>query len=135
MKKVTLFIAIIALVAVCAVALCACAPAGTPDKAKAALDKHGYSASVDKSIIPAALKLLGVDGVDAVVIGTYSDDDTSEGVTIVYFYKAEQAKDGYNAVKSYAESKDGNSKDSDWEFAQSGKMIWYGTKAAIKAAR
>ena len=135
MKKLTLIVAIVTLVAVCAMVLCACAPAGTADKAVAALDKHGYSASVDKNIIPAALKLLGVDGIEAVVVGAKSTDDSDEAVTIVYFYKADQAKASYNTIKSYAEGKDKNSKDSDWEFAQSGKMIWYGTKAAIKAAR
>ncbi|MBQ8339450.1 MAG: hypothetical protein IJY16_03280, partial [Clostridia bacterium] len=45
-------------------------PAKEPADAVAALKENGYTAAEDKIIIPAALKLLGVEGVKSVVSGS-----------------------------------------------------------------
>ncbi len=132
-------IAALALVVVMSLAmLVACAPNSNPDKAIEALKKNGYTAAKDANVVPAALTLVGVKGVDTVISGTKSsgegDDAKVDHVTVIYFASADQAKTAWDKVKSYAE-KDKDSKDSDWTITQSGKMIYYGTKAGIAAAR
>lgn len=132
-------IAALALVVVMSLAmLVACAPNSNPDKAVEALKKNGYTAAKDANVVPAALTLVGVKGVDTVISGTKSsgegDDAKIDHVTVIYFASADQAKTAWDKVKSYAE-KDKDSKDSDWTITQSGKMIYYGTKAGIAAAR
>lgn len=132
-------IAALALVVVMSLAmLVACAPNSNPDKALEALKKNGYTAAKDANVVPAALTLAGVKGVDTVISGTKSsgegDDAKVDHVTVIYFASADQAKAAWDKVKSYAE-KDEDSKDSDWTITQSGKMIYYGTKAGIAAAR
>lgn len=132
-------IAALALVVVMSLAmLVACAPNSNPDKAIEALKKNGYTAAKDANVVPAALTLVGVKGVDTVISGTKSsgegDDAKVDHVTVIYFASADQAKTAWDKVKSYAEN-DKDSKDSDWTITQSGKMIYYGTKAGIAAAR
>ena len=132
-------IAALALVVVMSLAmLVACAPNSNPDKALEALKKNGYTAAKDANVVPAALTLVGVKGVDTVISGTKSsgegDDAKVDHVTVIYFASADQAKAAWDKVKSYAE-KDEDSKDSDWTITQSGKMIYYGTKAGSAAAR
>ena len=137
MKKFAKIMAV-ALVAVMAVAiLVACAPASDPDKALAALKKHEYTAAQDKLVIPAALTLAGVKDIEAVITGTKAvkkgDESKLESVTIVYFASASAAKDAWSKVEEYA--KKDNKDNSDWTIKQSGAMIYWGTSAAIKAAR
>ncbi len=132
-------IAALALVVVMSLAmLVACAPNSNPDKAIEALKKNGYTAAKDGNVVPAALTLVGVKGVDTVISGTKSsgegDNAKVDHVTVIYFASADQAKTAWDKVKSYAE-KDKDSKESDWTITQSGKMIYYGTKAGIAAAR
>ena len=139
-------IAALALVVVMSLAmLVACAPNSNPDKAIEALKKNGYTAAKDANVVPAFATapptkptLVGVKGVDTVISGTKSsgegDDAKVDHVTVIYFASADQAKTAWDKVKSYAE-KDKDSKDSDWTITQSGKMIYYGTKAGIAAAR
>lgn len=132
-------IAALALVVVMSLAmLVACAPNSNPDKAIEALKKNGYTAAKDANVVPAALTLVGVKGVDTVISGTKSsgegDNAKVDHVTVIYFASADQAKTAWDKVKSYAE-KDKDSEDSDWTITQSGKMIYYGTKAGIAAAR
>ena len=126
MKKFTKVFAVV-LVAVMALALLtACGPASDPDRAKAALEKNGYTA------IKASTG--GFAGLKAIVTGTkglLSGD--AQTVTIYYFEDAKAAKDAWEDIKSESDSK-GKDK-SDWVVGQSGAMIYYGTKDAIKAAR
>ena len=132
-------IAALALVVVMSLAmLVACAPNSNPDKAIEALKKNGYTAAKDENVVPAALTRVGGKGVEAVISGTKStgegDNAKVDHVTVIYFASADQAKTAWDKVKSYAE-KDKDSKESDWTITQSGKMIYYGTKAGIAAAR
>ncbi|MCH5157188.1 MAG: hypothetical protein J1G02_04860 [Clostridiales bacterium] len=138
MKKFAKITAV-ALVAIMALALLvACGPASDPQKAIDALKKHEYTAAKDTTLVPAALTLAGVKGVDAVVSGskTVKDGDKNkvESVTIVYFTDSAAAKDAWAKVEEYAK-KDNKDNDSDWTVKQSGAMIYWGTSAAIKAAR
>ena len=138
MKKFAKVMAVV-LVGVMALALLvACGPASDPDKAIASLEKNGYTAGKDSVIIPIALAGLKVKGVETVISGskTVKDGDKSklETVTVVYFTDSKAAKDAWEKVKGYAE--DQKDKDSsDWTVKQSGAMIYWGTSAAIKAAR
>ena len=137
MKKFAKVMAV-ALVAVMALAvLVACAPASDPDKAVEALKKHEYAAGKE-TLLANTLKALGVEGLEAVVKGTKSvqngDKTKLETVTIVYFKDSKTAKDAWSKLEDYA-NKDNKDKDSDWTVKQSGAMIYWGTSAAIKAAR
>ena len=132
-KRIAIITALVALVVVCTVVLCACAPNADPSKAVASLEKNGYSAYKDATIIPAAMKLFGISGVDCVVVGVLSTNENSESIYVVYFYNSEQASDSYDSVKSYFEEKE--DAESDWELGILGKVVWYGTKAAVKASK
>ena len=138
MKKFTKVLAVSLIVVLSMMALVACAPNSDPAKARASLDEHEYtnSEAIDK-IAAATLKLL-VDGVDTVVSGSKVVEDKDgnkkmESVTIVYFYQASQAKDAMEDLKK--ESDKDKEDESDWVFEQSGKMIYWGTKEGVKAAR
>ena len=111
-------------------------PAKEPADAVAALKENGYTAAEDKIIIPAALKLLGVEGVKSVVSGSATIEDKFETITVVYFNDKDAAKTAMEKIEKYAdENKDDKAEDSDWVVKQSGAMIYYGTKAAVKAAK
>lgn len=131
MKK-TLKIVAIMLVAVMSLAvLVACAPNADPDKAVAALKEAGY----DANKIPST----GLFGKECYVVGskTFKDDDGNIKVefVMIYYYKTnEDAQSDWESIKAEADKSD-KKDDSDWEVGSSGKMIWYGTSAAIKAAR
>ena len=131
-------VACLTLVAVmlCATLASCGGPAKDPSDALAALKKNDYVAAEDTLIIPGALKLLGVNGVSSVVSGSATIEDKFETVTIIYFDDADAAKAAVEKVEKYAdEKKDDKAEDSDWVVKQSGAMIYFGTKAAIKAAK
>ncbi|MBE6702771.1 MAG: hypothetical protein E7585_05105 [Ruminococcaceae bacterium] len=65
------------------------------------------------------------------VEATLSATNGKEFVRIVYYESASAAKDAWEAA--YEEFEKEN--DSDLIIKRSGKMIWSGTKAAIKAAK
>lgn len=132
MKK-TLKIVAVMLVAIMSLAmLVACAPASDPDKALAALKKDGYKATKVDSVVGLGGLVCTVTGVKAV---TDKDGNKKvETVTIHYYGSSDQAAAAFENVKSDSE-KDENKNESDWTVAKSGKMVYYGTKAAINAAR
>ena len=133
MKK---FVRILALSLV-AVMLCAafasCAPAKDAEKALEALREAEYISAKDDTVLPVIFAGLRIKGVDTVVTGTAVIDDKAEHVTIVYFEDADAAKAAWEDVKEYAEKEDKDEEDTDWTINKSGKMIYWGTKAAIKA--
>ena len=129
---------------IAAVMLCvvfaSCAPAAKAEDALAALKDNGYTAVKDDNIIPAGLKLLGANGVETVVSGSKVDSDNKfQTITIVYFGSSSDAKKAEESVKKYADDKEKEDKEkaeeSDWVFKRSGKIVYFGTKAAVKAAR
>ena len=137
MKKFVRIMSFALVAVMLCVTLASCGgPAKEPADAVAALKENGYTAAEDKIIIPAALKLLGVEGVKSVVSGSATIEDKFETITIVYFNDKDAAKTAMEKIEKYAdENKDDKAEDSDWVVKQSGAMIYYGTKAAVKAAK
>ena len=138
MKKLVKVLALVMVVAMSLALLVACAPNSDPDKAKDALKENGYTATISKDAITLGITeaLLGCERGDmvAIVTGTTTDADKHlQTVTIYYFKDGAVANKVYDKVKSESDEK---SKDeSNWTLAKSGSMIYYGTSAAIKAAR
>jgi predicted small lipoprotein YifL len=132
MKKAMKLLALSLVLVMMVATLASCGgPAADPDDALAALKENDYGAAKDTLVVPTALKLLGVDDIDAVVSGTNKD---GEHVTIVYFKEKDAANDAWEKVKEYAEDKKDDD-DSDWVIKKSGAMIYWGTSAAVKAAK
>ncbi len=125
-------IAAVALVVVLSLAiLVACAPNSDPEKAKASLEKNGYTVVKVPSVTHAG-------GLQNTVTGTKTEKDkdgntTVQHVSIFYYDTADNAKAAYETLKSDSEKEKGDN--TDWTFAQSGKIVYFGTKAAINAAR
>ncbi len=137
MKKTFRLVAVALVAVMLCLALASCGgPNADPEKAVEGLKDAGLVAAEDKLIVPTALKLAGVKGIDTVVGGAGKIDDEYAVITVIYFDEAEDAKNAMEAVEKYADdNKSKDAKDSEWEFKQSGKMIWYGTKNAVKAAK
>ena len=132
-KQFVLITAIIAVVMVSMLVLTACAvPASNPDDAKAALVKNGYVAEVDKDYMPGILSMAGIKGVDSVLVATKGGQ---QALVIMYFKTADDAKTAWEEAKSYMEKEEKDSKSSDYVVGKSGKMIYGGTKEAVKAAK
>ena len=140
MKKFVKILSL-SLVAVMLLAMLAsCAPASDPGKAVEALKAEGYTALRDNNVIPAAFKLAGYS-LDVVVTGTKTIKDkdgkkTVESVTIFYFANKEDAEKAFDKVKDKEKDSKEDSEESNWVSAtKSGKMVYFGTKQAIKDAR
>ena len=131
MKKFAQLISLALVAVMCVALLASCAPASDPAKAEKALKDAGYTTVKDTT---AAYKLLTGKNVKTVLTGTKTDDDKNvQHITIVYFDKAEDAKTAYEKL---ADESDKEKKDeSDWVFAKSGTMVYWGTKTAVKDAR
>ena len=108
------------------VALVGCAPED-PAAATEKLEKAEYSVVEDKIIIPGALKLVGVKGIESVLVATKAAEESTEVVTMVYFAEKEDAKNAFDEIKSYAEEKD-----KETSVKQSGNWVYYGTEQAVK---
>ena len=128
MKKALSIIAVLALVAVLGVALVACVPSD-PDKAEANLEEAGYvvvRADSDDLIAGAALKQI-----DAATSITATNGD--EGVTILYFEDTDAAKAYYEDAQAQWEKLDDDEKEG-MKMGKSGKVVYFGTEAGVKAA-
>jgi len=135
----------IAALSLVAVMLCgmltACgAPAKDPADAKAALEKADYTILESDTALPIAFKVLGYD-LSSVVTATKTSkndngDTVIDHVTIFYFADKDNATKAMEKVKEQAKNDKKEADDTNWvEPTQSGSMIYYGTKAAIKAAK
>ncbi len=109
-------------------------PNSDPDKALAALKENGYTAAESDTIAVAALTLAGIKNVQSVVSGSAKIDDKFETVTILYFADSDAADAVWEKAQEYAEDEKDDAEDSDWVCEKSGAMIYFGTKAAVKAA-
>ncbi len=126
--------------ALVALTLCAmfaaCAPAKDPADAKAALEDAGYTVSKTDG---KGLVFVGIEDCTDVVSGIYVDkenDNKKEAISIYYFETADAAEKAFEDMEDIIEEfKDDDAEDSDWVFKKSGKIIYGGTKAAVKAAR
>ena len=136
MKKTLRIVALAMVVLMMSLALVSCGgPAKDPSDALDALKENDYAAAKDTTIVPTALKFLGVDGVDTVVSGTGKDDDGNyQHVTIIYFEDKDAANEAWEEVEEYANDKKDDDA-SEWVVKKSGAMIYYGTPDGIKAAK
>ena len=137
MKKTIRLIAVAMVAVMLCLSLASCGgPNADPDDALAALKDNGINwAGKDTLLIPLALKALGVDGIDCVVSGTGKIDDEYAHVTIIYFEEKDDANDAWDKVQEYADKEKDDEAGDNWVCKKSGKMIYYGTKEAIKAAK
>ena len=136
MKKTIKLIALALVLTLSVVMLASCfGPNADPEKAIEALKKNDYKAAKDTTVLPIVFAGLRIKGLEAVVTGTAVIDDKVEHVTIVYFEDADSAKAAWEDIKEYAEKEDKEEEDTDWTINKSGRMIYWGTKAAIKAAQ
>ena len=136
MKKSIRILALTMVTVMLCLTLASCGgPNADPNKALESLKDNGITwAGKDTIVIPMALGALGVDGIDTVVSGTGKIDDKYAHITIIYFEEKEDANDAWENVQKYADDKKDDDA-SDWVCKKSGKMIYFGTKAAIKAAK
>ncbi|MBE6691206.1 MAG: hypothetical protein E7590_08020 [Ruminococcaceae bacterium] len=123
MKKFAriLCLTLVAVMLVATLASCA-APNKDPKKAKAALEEEGYVVILNDTA------LLLPDDVEATLSATNGDDY----IRITYYKESGDAKDAWKDAED--EIKEMKEKDEDLIIKKSGKMIWVGTKAAVKAA-
>lgn len=138
MKKTIKILAVAMVAIMLCLTLASCgAPNADPDKALESLKENGVNwAGKDDKIAPGLMKMAGIDGVDCVVSGTGKIEDEYAHITIIYFEEAEDANEEWEDVQKYADDeKDDEAKDSEWVFKKSGKMIYYGTKNAVAAAK
>lgn len=138
MKNILRFAAVAMVAIMLCLTLASCGgPNADPDDALAALKDNGISwAAKDSTIMPGILKLAGVDGIDCVVSGTGKIDDEYAHVTIIYFEEKDDANDAWEKIQEESEDqKKEADEDSEWVCKKSGKMIYYGTKDAINAAK
>ena len=131
MKKFAKVMAVMMVAVIALALLVSCGPNSNPDKAEAALKKNGYTAGKAVAVLT-SLAVLNVKGVETAISGTKLENGKMERVTIIYFDNSSSANDAWDSVKQYA---DDNKDENNWVFAKSGAMIYYGTSAAIKAAK
>ena len=143
--KTTLRILALCMVAVLMVGvLAACAPNKDPKKAAQKLKDADYTvtsvtkgSTVDDLAIAAAELVLG-EGIEAIVTGYKAvKDEDDEMIAIYYFDTSDHAKDAFEKVKKEIEEDEKEDKSENKKevvVKRSGKMVYGGTKAAIKAA-
>ena len=104
-------------------------PAKKPADAKAALEANGYSVVLSEGkALEAIASLLGIDDLDAKIVAT-SKEDLDDYVTIYYFEDADDAEAAWEKIQTEADKADAE------VVKKSGNMIYYGTEAAVKAAK
>lgn len=135
MKKTIKILAVAMCVVLLALALVACGPKSDPDKAKAALENNGYTVAKTNGYVSGVVSALlgGESTIDATITASKDIKDAdgnttkTESVTIIYYKTSADAKEAW---------KDWSETDRErYEVAKcSGRMIYWGTKAAVKAA-
>ena len=135
MKKMVKIIALamVAVMLMLTLASCGAKPSSDPAKAKEKLEKEGYEVMlVDNED---ALKLLGMEGLVASLTaskGLLSEKD-AQGVEILYFKDADSAKKVAETEEMKKAIEEANAEENG-SAGRSGKIIWIGTKDAVKAA-
>lgn len=136
MKKTFVKIIALALVAVFAcVTLASCAlgaPNADPEKAEKSLEKKGYDVKLidDEYTLGFTSLTTGIKDLECVLT---AENDDEEAVEIYYFEDEEAAEEAWEKIEKLAEKAQEENEDLICKMA--GKMIYMGTKAAIRAAR
>ena len=124
-KSLLTVVAVLAIVMVGVCMLTACSPASDPDKAEAALKANGYDVFRTNGYVDGVISaILNRDATIDVTLDATKDDDS---ITIIYYKTAADASAAYNKMESDLEDYEAK--------GYSGKMVYFGTNAAVKAAR
>ena len=139
MKKSIKLIALSLVLVMAVLALASCAaPNADPDKAEDALEKNDYAVQKYEGKISTGFISLAIgEDVECAITAEKYDKEAEkmEFLCVLYFEDADAANDAWEKAQDYAEDqKDDDVEDSDWVVDKSGKMIWFGTKNAVKAA-
>ncbi|MBE6604226.1 MAG: hypothetical protein E7639_00785 [Ruminococcaceae bacterium] len=120
-------------------ALVACAPAKDPADAVTALKEAEYLVINDDIAVPIAFKALGYDlknVVTATKVSTNEDGNKVTDIVVIYYFAdKDNAKKALEEVEKNAKEKKEETKESWVEPTRSGSIVYFGTKAAIKAAK
>lgn len=136
MKKTILRVVALALLAVMmCMALVACAPASDPDKAEKALEKKDYEVKHADDKLEAAFMGGWYDGCEDVILAY--NEESEDVIYIWYFDDKDSANEAWDDIEKYAEELNEEAKEEDIDIVckKSGKMIYIGTKQAVKDAR
>ena len=127
MKKFTRILAL-TLVLIMSVALFAscAAPNKDPEKAKEALEKNDYEVLLVDKGLDALYK-----GLEAYLAA--ADEEDENGLMVYYFESADAANEAWDDMQDEIEEM--KKEEEDLIAKKSGKMIYIGTKDAIKAAK
>lgn len=115
-------------------------PAKDPADAKKALEEAKYIVAKDDTIVPGIFKALGFE-LTSVVSATKTEKNDEgktviDHVTVYYFKDKDAATKAMDKIKEYESADKKDKEEGNWVAAtQSGAMVYYGTKAAIKAAK
>ena len=141
-KKLLILTAVIAVVAAVALVFTACLPTDA-SKAKEKLTKAGYEVtmlSLDDAIGKVAINKvadeLGIKGIESMVLGfkgsLLSPEEPEEIIMLYYFDTAKNAKAAYEKIIEKEIDEEDNE---DFDYSRSGKIIYIGTKEAVKAVK
>ena len=111
-------------------------PNSDPEKAEEALKDAGYIVSVADDKISMVLAGGSYDGCKAVLMACNEEND-DDGIFIWYFEEKENADEAWDDIEKFAESLNESAEEEDIDMVckKSGKLIYYGTKQAIKDAK
>lgn len=131
MKNILRFLSLAVVAVMLCLSLASCgAPNSNPDVALGRLKNAGVFASKSESFIE------DIPGIECVVSGTGIIDGEGAMICIIYFEKKSDAEDAWEQVEKVFEQEDSMlMKESGGELKRSGKIIYYGTENAIKAAK
>ena len=131
MKKALTIISVVAIVTILAVTLMACVPSDYT-KAESNLKDAGYTVVTYKEgdlLFKTMTTAMGIENATAIVTG---QKGLEEGITIIYFKDSKSAKNAFESFKKEMDEESKDSKDKEYVVKQSGKIIYGGTKQAVK---
>lgn len=133
MKNVLKLLAISLVLVVMLGALASCGgPNADPEKAEDALKDNDYEVIVADDKV--SLAFYGLDNLEC-VITAYSEEDEDDAIMIFYFEEKEDADEAFDSEIFEELIEEAEEEDEDIVVKKSGKMIYIGTKNAIKAAK
>lgn len=127
MKKIAKILSVAMLVVMTALVMTACVP-GSAEKAQKKLEKAGYEVEIYTEADDVGKEMLGFVHEDAVEMLMAGKDNNS--VAVVWFDNKDAAKEMYD--KTYNELKDEIDEGVDVVVKIKGKVVYYGTKQAVK---
>ena len=126
MKRILSAILVCVLMLGCVLTLVSCGgPNKDPKKAKEALEKAEYTVMLIEGDAAG-------EGIEAML--TAVSKDGKDQIAIVYYEKKADAKEAYKEAKD-ALKELGDKAPENYVVGKSGKVVWTGTKDAVKAAK